>query len=161
MTCAKKDDDTFESVSAFFMHGCKCPKSTNGFYQWACSTRQCKNCKDSKPAPLKCQLSNELVTADQFEVVKKEYMKVNRNGVAEKKTTKLTERVSTQMTYKELDKKLAKLQTAYTTHKYHEYNDVYHWPIILGTVAEYGEIFHSDYSENMSQMHLWDPISSL
>ena len=63
------------------------------------------------------------------------------------------------MTYEELYKKLCKLRTAYTTHKYHVYN-VYHWPIILGTVPEYGEIFHSDYSENMSQMHKYEKVSS-
>ena len=45
--------------------------------------RWCKNCKNSKPAPLKCHMSNELVTTDQFEVVKKEYMKVNNKGIGE------------------------------------------------------------------------------
>ena len=38
-------------------------------------------------------------------------------------------------------------------HKYHVYNDKHQWPIILSTPAKYGEITHSDYSENMSQMY--------
>ena len=38
-------------------------------------------------------------------------------------------------------------------HKYHVYNDKHQWPIILSTTAKYGEITHSDYSENMSQMY--------
>ena len=33
------------------------------------------------------------------------------------------------------------------------YNDIHHWPTILASVPTYGPIFHSDYSENMSQMH--------
>ena len=120
MTRAKKDGDvTFESVSAFFMYDCYCAKSANGYYQWNCATRRCKNCKNSKPAPLKCQTSNDLVTTDQFEVVKKDYIKVNNEGIAEKKTTKLTERVSQQITYEQHYKKLCKLGTTYATHKYH------------------------------------------
>ena len=37
MVKAKKDgDDTFESLSSFFMYECSCPKDPNGYYQWSC-----------------------------------------------------------------------------------------------------------------------------
>lgn len=42
---------------------------------------------------------------------------------------------------------------AYMVHKFFVYNDKYHWPKIVSTVPEFGEITHSDYSENMSQLH--------
>ena len=108
MVKAKKDgDETHESISSFFMANCKCEKSPNGYYQWNCSRRSCKTCKDCKPAELKCQTSNEIVSVDQFEVVTKEYLKFNKKTEeVEKKSTKLTDRVSSQMTYKDLYKKL-------------------------------------------------------
>ena len=106
MVKAKKDgDETYESISSFFMANCKCEKSPNEYYQWNCSRRSCKTCKDCKPAELKCQTSNEIVSVDQFEVVTKEYLKFNKKTKeVEKKSTKLTDRVSSQMTYKDLYK---------------------------------------------------------
>ena len=38
-------------------------------------------------------------------------------------------------------------------HKYHVYNDKHHWPKTSASVPELGEITHSDYSENMFQLH--------
>ena len=136
------------------MANCKCEKSPNGYYQWNCSRRSCKTFKDCKPAELKCQTSNEIVSVDQFEVVTKEYLKFNKKTKeVEKKSTKLTDHVSSQMTYKYLYKKLISVCKNCTAHKYHVYNDHHHWPIILSTIAKYGEITYSDYSENMSQLH--------
>ena len=151
MARARKDgDDSYESASSYFMAECSCPKSVNGYYKWACSIRHCKECKDSKPPSLKCQSSNDLVNVDQFVQVQKEYLKLNKkSNEIEKKSTKLTELDTTQMTYKDLYKKLNSMRKSYTTHKYHVYNDLYHWPII-STISEYGKITHSDYSENMT-----------
>ena len=79
MASARKDGDvSFDSISTFLNHGCDCPKSTNGYFQWACSTRQCQNCKNSKPAALKCQTSDDMVTVSQFESVAKEYSSTNK-----------------------------------------------------------------------------------
>ena len=37
MERAKKDgDETFDSLTEFFMAGCQCGKSVNGFYKWSC-----------------------------------------------------------------------------------------------------------------------------
>ena len=94
------------SLSTFLNHSCDCPKSTNGYFQWACSTRQCQNCKNSKPAALKCQTLDDMVTVSQFEPVVKEYPSINKQGEVVMKKTKLTERVSCQITYKDLYKKL-------------------------------------------------------
>ena len=43
-------------------------------------------------------------------------------------------------------------------HKY--YNDKFHWPKILSTIPEQGEIYHMDYSENLSQAYKYEPQSS-
>ena len=45
------------------------------------------------------------------------------------------------------------MRISYTMHRYHVYNDLYHWPRILSTTDKYGEITHSDYAENMSQLN--------
>lgn len=51
------------------------------------------------PAKLKCPSSDDIVTVDQFEVVTREYLKYNKKTKeVETKTTKLTDRVSYQMT---------------------------------------------------------------
>ena len=55
------------------------------------------------------------------------------------------------MTCKDLYRNLTSMRKAYITHRYFIYNDAYHWPIILASVSDFGEITHSDYSENMSQ----------
>ena len=79
MKQAKKDNEEIsESVSSFFMVNCHCPKSVNGFFQWSCVTKKCKNCKKSDPATLKCQTSDEIVTVNQFEAILKEYLKFNK-----------------------------------------------------------------------------------
>ena len=93
----------------------------------------------------------ELVTVDQFEVVEREYKKLNPEiEVIELKKTKLTE----------LYKKLCSLRKEYCTHKFLVYNDNYQWPRILATIPDYGPIYHMDYSENMAQMHKYEVQSA-
>ena len=48
----------------------------------------------------------------------------------------------------------------YTTHKYQVFNDQFHWPKILATANDIGEIYHMDYSENLSQQYKFEPQSS-
>ena len=155
MAQAKKDgDETFESISTFFMQNSTCSKAANGYYTWTCVNRKCKECRTCLSANLKCTDSNQLVSVDQFETVVREYNKLNRSkNKIEKKKTKLTDRVTKEMTYQELYKKILSMRKTYMIHKYFVYNDKYQWPKILSTVPEYGEITHSDYSENMSQLH--------
>ena len=101
--------------------------------------------------PLKCHSSNEILSVDQFEVVEREYKTPNlTTNEVETKTTKITDRVTNQMTCKDLYNKLLGTRKKYLMHKYHVYNDRYHWPIILSTIPRYGEITHS---EDMSQLH--------
>ena len=65
------------------------------------------------------------------------------------------------MSYKELYEKLSKMKKAYPSHKYQVYNDIYHWPIILSTTIRLTvAIRHMDLSENISQMHKYEPQSS-
>ena len=79
MTRAKKDgDETFQSVSSFFMAGCSCPKVQNGYYAWSCTIRLCRNCKPLMPPFLMCQDSNDIVSVDQFEKVEQEYLKLDK-----------------------------------------------------------------------------------
>ena len=106
-----------------------------------------------KPAQhLQCSSSNGLVSVDQFEVVVREYKKLNNEtGQTEEKTTKFMEQVSTQVIYKDLNKKLCNLQKSYCSHKFLVYDNIYHWPRILATVPEYGPILQMDFSENLSQ----------
>ena len=127
MTRAKKDgDETFESVSSFFMAGCSCPKVQNGYYAWSCTIRLCRNCKPLMPPFLMCQDSNDIVSVDQFEKVEREYLKLDKESNELKKAfTNLTERVTKQITF---------VKNSYTKHKYQVYNDTYQWPLIFATV---------------------------
>ena len=94
----------YQSVS----QGAKCaniPNLYTTYFQWAWSTRRSKTCKNSKPATLKCQISDDLVSASQLEIVEEEYSTVNKQGAALIKITKLTEWVSSKMTYKRIVQK--------------------------------------------------------
>ena len=64
-----------------------------------------------------------------------------------KKISKRTEWVEHTMTYSEIYKTLISLKKVYTTHKYQVFNDQFHWPKILATANDIGEIYHMDYSE--------------
>ena len=143
MARAKKEgDEPFDSVSLFLMHECICSKPENGYYQWACSSCRCKACHNSKPATLTCMSSRDLVNVDQFEEVEKGYLKLNKKtNEVEKCTTRLRERVSTQMT---------------SAPKIEQHKEGIHHVQILCQLYQYGEITHSDYSENLSQINKYE-----
>ena len=48
----------------------------------------------------------------------------------------------------------------YLLHRYQFSNDIYHWPQILSTTAELGPVFHTDYSENITQAFKYELQSS-
>ena len=161
MAKAKKDNDvTFESATEFFMSECKCEKGGNSYYKWKCCNLKCNICRNIKQATLKCQHSEETVKVSQFELTVTPYKKTDKNGVTMEKLSKKTDKVEREMTYKDLYAKLAQIKKEYTCHKYQVYNDIHHWPIILGTASEIGSIYHMDFSENLSQMHKFEPQSS-
>ena len=144
------------------MDGCSCPKGENGYHKWLCSIQKCKDCKDTKPAPLKCSSSKELVTFDQFEVVKREYKKLNpKTNVLEIRTAQLTESVTKQITYEESYSNLVmfKRNTAGINIKS---------TMIFINGLEFSQQFlnmvlfttHMDPCENMAQMHKYEVQSA-
>lgn len=154
MAKARKDgDESFLSVTSFLMANAPCDKGPHGYFDWKCANRKCHACRKSLPATLTCMDSEALVSVDQFKTVTRLYSKLNKENKIEEKKTKLTDRVTEKISYKDLYKKILSMRKTYMIHKYHVYNDKYHWPKILATVPELGDITHSDYSENMSQLH--------
>ena len=51
------------------------------------------------------------------------------------------------------------MRWTYLCHKYQVYNDQYQWKYILQK-KQYGDIFHFDFSENITQMLKQEPQSS-
>ena len=161
MTQAKKDNDkTTESITEFFMSSCECPRTANGYYQWSCVSLKCKNCKNLKPIPLKCEKLQTKVKVSQFEITKQVYTKILKNGESQQKTSEKTQRVEHFLSYEEIYKKLSACKKDYTCHKYQVFNDKFHWPRILATCEDIGVIYHMDYSENLSQQYKYEPQSS-
>ena len=76
------------------------------------------------------------------------------------KVSDKTKKVTKEMSFKDLYTKIVSMKKKYTTHKYEVYNNVLHWPSILSTTEDHGEIFHLDYSENLSQQYKFEPQSS-
>ena len=64
------------------------------------------------------------------------------------------------MTMAEVYGKLNGMRLEYLIHKYQIYNDRFHWPTILATTENLGNILHIDYSENVSQHLKYEPKSS-
>ena len=146
---AKKDSDGISKLrTEFFMSSCSCPKAVNGFYQWKCVTLKCKECKDAKPQSLSCLENGTLVKISQFEKVTLEYV----NKKKETKKLNKTERVEHQLSFRDILQKLNKIKKdhTYITHKFQIYNDKAHWPTILETANTDGEIYHMDFSENLT-----------
>ena len=56
--------------------------------------------------------------------------------------------------------KLNESKWTYALHKYQIYNDKLHWLLILQTVPTYGEIYHMDFLENLTQFFKFEPQSS-
>ena len=84
MAKARKDnDEIFDSITNFSMNESTCTKSKNGYHQWKCWVRLCSACKKSKPAKLKCQISNEVVSVDQFGTVEQKKLNKSTNVMEE------------------------------------------------------------------------------
>ena len=149
MTQAKKDND--KTIAEFFMSSCECPRTANGYYQWSCVSLKCKNCKNLKPIPLKCEKLRTKVKVFQFEILK--------NDKSQQKTSEKTQRVEHFLSYEGIYKKLSACKKDYTCHKYQVFNK-FHWPRILATCEDIGVIYHMDYSENLSQQYKYEPQSS-
>ena len=77
-----------------------------------------------------------------------------------KKKSEKTEHVEHQLSYTGILQKLNESKWAYVLHKYQIYNDKLHWPIILQTIPTYSEIYHMDFSENLTQLFKFEPQSS-
>ena len=103
---------------------------------------------------MKCSDSTEVVKVSQFETYQKNVRKRWRREFLH------TAKVEKLMTLKELHKKVLSLKKWYTKHKYQVHNNVFHWPRILATTADYGKIYHMDFSENLTQSYKYEPQSS-
>ena len=159
---AKSDNEAFDySISDFFMHGCECDLSDNGYYQLKCIEGKCRNCKkNTAPIQLKCLQSQKLIPVGQYESVKEKYKKLNKTtGQLEEKESTKTKKVMKKMTYKEIYITLTEQRAKYMLHKYQLKNDRLHWPKILSTINEYGPIFHLDFSENLQQQYKFEAQS--
>ena len=161
MAKAKKDDDKiYNSASEFFMCQSQCQKGSNSYWKWKCCSLKCSSCRNIKPATKKCQSSQETVNVYQFELTETPYKKIDKSGNTIEKVSKKTDKVEHELTYKELYEKLSKLKKEYTCHKFQVYNDIHHWPKVVSTTSEIGSIYHMDFSENLSQMHKFEPQPS-
>ena len=95
----------------------------------------------------------------QFEVTKKPYTKTNKDGKVEEKVSEKTERVEHSLTFEKIYRRLTLLKKSYTCHKYQVFNVQFHWPKVLATCKDIGEIYHMNFSENLSQQYKYEPQS--
>ena len=109
--------------------------------------------------PLECQNSEKETKVHQFEVTKKPYKKIDKAGNFIEKVSEKTERVEYSLTFKELYQKFVACKKVYTSHKYQVYNNQFHWPKILASCDQIGDIYHMDFSENLSQQYKYEPQS--
>ena len=49
------EKNSIKSVPEYFMNGCSCSKTENGFWSFKCCAGNCKNCKKIKPAKFTCK----------------------------------------------------------------------------------------------------------
>ena len=152
----KVGDDISKSLTEFFMPSCSCPKAVNGFYQWKCVSLKCKECKDAKPQYLSCHEDDTLVKISQSKKVTSEYV----NKRKETKKSNKTERVEQQLSFRVILQKWNKIKKEYIIDKFQIYNDKAHWPSVLETANIYGEIYHMDFSENLTELVKYEPQSS-
>ena len=59
-------------------------------------------------------------------------------------------RVHHDLSFKDVYLKLVSMKKLYITHKLEVYNDAFHWLKIITSIPGIGEIYHLDYSENMT-----------
>ena len=157
---AKKDNGKLtESISNFFMHACKCSKAENGYFKWKWVYLKFSDCKSIKPMHFKYADSLQMAKVSQFELTKIPYKKFVQGEMVEKVSNE-TEKVTKEMSFKDLYTKIVSKKKKCTTHKSEVYNNVFHWPSILSITEDHGEIFHVDYSKNLSQQYKFEPQSS-
>ena len=61
------------------------------------------------------------------------------------------------MAFKEPSHRLVACKKVYTCHKFQVFNDQFHWPKILATCDQIGEIYHMGFSDNLSQQYKYEP----
>ena len=91
----------------------------------------------------------------QFETITTMYTKMNKP----KKSTR-TERIELTLIMAQVFEKIVSLKKEYTVHKYQIYNNKFYWPTIIPTTTSLGDIYHMDFSENVSQHFKYEPQSS-
>ena len=64
---------TFSSITEFFMDSCQCPRSINGYYQYACCQGKCRACKNIDLPQINALTTDVLRTFYQFEITKTKY----------------------------------------------------------------------------------------
>ena len=65
-------------------------------------------------------------------------------------------RVHHDLSFKDVYLKLVSMKKLYITHKLEVYNDAFHWLKIITSIPGIGEIYHLDYSENMTQQNKFE-----
>ena len=149
--------EEFNSISDYFMNSCTCPRSENGYYQYICCQGRCSNCKNIE-LPLIPQLTSENTkTFYQFELTKTPYT-CKKTGT--EKISLKTERIEHKESVSEICKQFVAIKIPYLVHRFQVSNDEHQWKNILGTVREYGPIFHMDYSENLALSPKYEPQSA-
>ena len=144
------EKNSIKSVSEYFMNGCSCSKTENGFWSFKCWAGNCKNCKKIKPAKYTCkniQNKNALIKFYLYEVTKKSYvsLKDQKNTISVK-----TERVYHEETFSSIVERLNKVKIHCLSHRFQVLNEKFEWPRITSTADDLGEIFWMDYSENLT-----------
>ena len=143
-----KENDTpvSTSVSGFLMGSSECEKDKNGYSKLKCCIGKC-HCKDSMPKKFNNFDESNIVSYYRFETVNTTYNS-RKNG--EEKKSKNCGRVNYFGTYHQLYEQMIAIRTEYLHHRYQVTNDKFVWDNVLNTVDEHGEIFHLDFSENIT-----------
>ena len=83
--------------------------------------------------------------------------KIDKNGVT---TEKISKKTDNELTYKQLsNEKLSKLKKIIYLSQVSSLKCHSSQATVLGTTPEIGPIYHMDFSENLSQMHKFEPQS--
>ena len=136
------------------MDSCQCPRSINGYYQYACCQGKCRACKNIDLPQINALTTDVLRTFYQFEITKTKYQ-CKKTGI--EKLSLMTERVEHKESIKDIYGRLVKMKHSYLKHRYQVTNDKFEWQNILNTSNDYGTIFHLDYSENLCGTPKYEP----
>ena len=66
----KDQNDVSDSITNFFMHNYKCPKSENGYYLWKCVAGKCLKCKLIKLRPFECASTEQKIKISYLKLLK-------------------------------------------------------------------------------------------